>query len=190
MDPNQQPQNPVPQPQQPPQQPITPPAAPFAPLTPQPVPELFGTAQQDSFTQPVVPVQPVGPTQVPQPTQTFEQPQQNTHFPADHPVPDGSVVKGDNPGKVLGVVGFILVFVGLGLISLILGIIGLKKSKQAGHKNGFALAAIILGIVQMIAAIIIASLLTIVAVTLVNTCSELGSGTHVLTDGRTVTCDI
>lgn len=105
-------------------------------------------------------------------------------------MPDGTAVTVDNPGKVLGIVGFILVFLGLGLVSLILGIIGLKKSKRAGHKNGFALAAIILGILQTIAALLIGAFLITVAMTLVNTCSELGSGTHVLTDGRTVTCNL
>ncbi len=50
----------------------------------------------------------------------------------------------DNNGKTLGAVGFVVQFF-WGLPGLLLGIMGLVRSKRAGHKNGLAVAAIILG---------------------------------------------
>ncbi len=78
------------------------------------------------------PVTPVAPPSAPIPT-AYAQP----HAP-------GAVAPAENPGKTLGLVGFILSFffppVGLGL-----SIGGLVKSKKAGHPNGLALAGIIIG---------------------------------------------
>ncbi len=115
---------------------------------------------------------------------------QDPHFPVNHPVPDGSKPVSNDPGKVLGLISFIGIFFGFGLISVILGIIGLKKSKQAGHRNGFALAGIILGILEIIAGIIIAVLFVMFAFTAVDVCSELGTGSHTLVNGTTVNCNI
>lgn len=83
---------------------------------------------------PVAPVAPPAPTPPPAPVPTaYAQP----HAP-------GAVAPAENPGKTLGLVGFILSFffppVGLGL-----SIGGLVKSKKAGHPNGLALAGIIIG---------------------------------------------
>lgn len=47
------------------------------------------------------------------------------------------------PGKALGIVGFILGFVGLSLIGLILSIIASVQSSKAGVKNGLAIAGIV-----------------------------------------------
>lgn len=54
-------------------------------------------------------------------------------------------VPAQDPGKVLGIVGFALSFVGGGLVSIVLGAIAVSKSKKAGHTNGLAIAAIVLG---------------------------------------------
>lgn len=53
------------------------------------------------------------------------------------------------PGKTLGIVGFVLVFVGASLIGLILSIIGFKQSKNAGRKNNIALAGIWINTIEM-----------------------------------------
>ncbi len=173
MDPNQQPQNPTPQ-----SLPEVQPYPQTPPVAPQPVPEAFSTQNTNPVSQPGAPVAPVAA------------PQPDPHFPANHPVPDGTKVVSDDPGKVLGIISFVGIFIGFGLISIILGIIGLKKSKRAGHKNGFAVAGIILGILEVIAALVITTFIILFAISAVNVCSELGSGTHVLTDGSQINCNI
>lgn len=196
MDPNQQPnQQPVPQPPQPDQQPnqtgtsspepnsevVSPP--PLTPTdTPTPVEPALGAAPTPASPGLPDSQQPVVAEQTPS---TPEQLSPIT--PVATPSP--AAPSGDNPGKTLGIVSFVLLFIGMGLVSLILGIVALRKSKRAGHKNGFALAAIILGIVEIIAAFIISTLLVMAAVTIINTCSELGAGTHTLTSGATISCD-
>jgi hypothetical protein len=100
------------------------------------------------------------------------------------------------PGRTLGIVAMILSIVGIGIAGIVLGIIGMVKSKKAGHKNGFALAGIIIGIVSTV---IVSGAL--VAITLVSyngitaranadlACSKLGtsSGT-VIVGSQTYSC--
>ena len=50
----------------------------------------------------------------------------------------------DDPGKTLGIVGFILVFIGIAIVGLPLSIIGYRKSKKAGFENNLAIAGIVL----------------------------------------------
>jgi hypothetical protein len=58
------------------------------------------------------------------------------------------------PGRTMGIVAFILSFF-VQLIALILGIIALVQSRKAGHKNGWALAAIIISAVLMVLGVIV-----------------------------------
>lgn len=59
------------------------------------------------------------------------------------------------PGRTMGIVAFILSFF-MQPVALILGIIALVQSKKAGHKNGFAVAAIIISSVLLVVGIIVA----------------------------------
>lgn len=69
-----------------------------------------------------------------------------------------------NPGKVWGIVGFVLAFFPfLSLVGIILSIVGLVKSKRAGAKNGLAIAGIIVGIVVLIVTVLIT--ISIIALT-------------------------
>lgn len=95
-----------------------------------------------------------------------------------------------NPGRTMGLVALILSFVGLGLLSLIFGLIALKKSRQAGRGNTLAVVAIVLGIIEIIAAIIVIIFLANYASMYFSTCEEYGSGTHVLTSGVEITCNL
>ncbi len=54
-----------------------------------------------------------------------------------------------DPGKTLGIVGFILSFL-VSLVGLILSAIGYSRSKRAGFKNGLALAGIIIGSINFV----------------------------------------
>lgn len=58
------------------------------------------------------------------------------------------------PGRTMGIVAFILSFF-VQLVALILGIIALVQSKRAGHKNGWAVAAIIISSVLMVLGVIL-----------------------------------
>lgn len=93
----------------------------------------------------------------------------------------------ENPGKTLGIVSFILSLAFLGLIGLILGIIAKKKSKQAGQTNGFALAGIIIGIVNIVVVSFVMFILAYNGVRIAAKCSSLGAGVHVV-DGMTYNC--
>ena len=86
-----------------------------------------------------------------QPTYSSAQPTYSSAPPAQYGAPADAPV----PGKTLGIVAFILSFF-VQLVALILGIVALVQSRRAGHKNGWAVAAIIISIVLMILGIIIA----------------------------------
>ena len=59
------------------------------------------------------------------------------------------------PGKTLGIVALI-VAIFFNVVGLILGIVALVQSRKAGHKNGPAVAAIIVGAILFVIGIIIA----------------------------------
>ena len=100
------------------------------------------------------PNDPNTPSQQPQPVQqpAYVPPQQT----------NGQAPSSENPGKVLGIVGFILAFF-FPLVGLILSIIGFVKSKKAGFKNGLALAGIILNSVFLVLGTLFLVLITMTA---------------------------
>ena len=62
----------------------------------------------------------------------------------------------ENPGKTLGIVGFILSLIPfLNVVGLIVSIVAMVKSRKARMGNGFALAGIIIGALAVIATIVI-----------------------------------
>jgi heme/copper-type cytochrome/quinol oxidase subunit 2 len=73
------------------------------------------------------------------------------------PAPYGAPATQPVPGRTLGIVALI-VAIFFNVIGLILGIVALVQSRRAGHKNGFAVAAIIVGAVLTVLGIIIAIL--------------------------------
>lgn len=91
-----------------------------------------------------------------------------------------------NPGRTLGIVGFILAFL-VSPAGIIVSAIGLSKSRKSGNKNGLALAGLILSIVFTIIAIVVTVLLVGAAVALLNQCTQLGGGVQQI-NGVTVTC--
>ncbi|MDB5161684.1 MAG: hypothetical protein JWM52_192 [Candidatus Saccharibacteria bacterium] len=93
-----------------------------------------------------------------------------------------------NPGKTLGIVSLILSIIGVGVVGIILGAIGLNKSKKAGLGNGLALAGIIVGAISTVLGILFFSLILIGASSIVKTCNDLGPGTHTTTSGTVITC--
>ncbi|MHA7144982.1 DUF4190 domain-containing protein [Arthrobacter sp. TmT3-37] len=92
-----------------------------------------------------------------------------------------------DPGKSLGIAGFVLSILGpLSLIGLILSIIAFVQSKKAGMKNKLALAGIIIGAVITVGLL---ALFVLGITTVVQTCAELGNGVHER-NGITYTCNV
>ncbi len=92
------------------------------------------------------------------------------------------------PGKVLGIVSFILSLVGGGIVSIVLGIIAMVQSKKAGRKNGFALASIIIGAVSVVVVGIIWAVLFVTAANLESQCRQRGPGMYMSGDTM-LTCN-
>lgn len=102
------------------------------------------------------------------------------------------------PGKTMGIVALILAIVpiGLQLVGLILGIVALVQSKKAGHKNGMALAAIIvssvlivLGIIATIVIISIVAATTNDLASQVQACLDNGGTGFVEFAGQQIPCE-
>ncbi|WP_258067050.1 hypothetical protein [Arthrobacter sp. GMC3] len=89
----------------------------------------------------------------------------------------------NHKGRGLGITALILAIL-LNIIGLILGIIALVISRRAGAKNGWAVAAIIVGAVTFVTL----GGATLIGLTAINTqCGDLGPGVHQW-NGLTLTC--
>ena len=77
--------------------------------------------------------------------------------PAPQPAPTPAPASGTaEKWNVLSIVGFVIVFFGFSLVSIILGFIGLNQIKKTGERGrGLALWAIVLGFVSIIIGIIV-----------------------------------
>ena len=100
-----------------------------------------------------------------------------------------------NPGKTMGIVALVLSILPFQLIGIILGFVALGQSKKAGQKNGFAIAAIIVGFILLALGLIFVlaggaifgALFAPLFGGLAQVCAELGSGVWEV-DGVTYTC--
>ncbi|WP_251150527.1 DUF4190 domain-containing protein [Cellulosimicrobium sp. Marseille-Q4280] len=94
-----------------------------------------------------------------------------------------------NPGKTLGIVGFVLSFLGcLSIVGIILSIVALNKSKKAGYGNGLAIAGIIIGVLVLIGTIIGGWVFWQGVQILNEACVGVPSGETVVYEGVNVTC--
>lgn len=94
----------------------------------------------------------------------------------------------EDPGKTLGIVGFVLSLLGGGLISLIISVVARNKSKKAGHSNGLALAGIILSVIGMIVGALLAVLVVTGAMKAAEYCQENGTTTQNADGSVSVNC--
>ncbi|MDQ0733541.1 DUF4190 domain-containing protein [Arthrobacter agilis] len=96
-----------------------------------------------------------------------------------------------NPGRTLGIVGFILAIL-IAPVGLVVSIIAFVQSRKAKMGNGFALAGIIIGAVfTILGAILIAVIASFAAdlgQQLIDACSGLPSGSPVTIQGQPTTC--
>lgn len=141
--------------------------------------------------------QPGQPGQYAQPGQAGQYPQHGEPGPAGaRPgwyAATGAPVQQEDPGKTLGIVGFVVAFLGpLSIVGLVLSIVALVKSRKAGFGNGFAVAGIIVGGVVLLLSIVGAILLAVFLGTgidrIVELCGDVPSGTVVQDGSWTVTC--
>ncbi|AMB59040.1 hypothetical protein [Microterricola viridarii] len=96
---------------------------------------------------------------------------------------DSSTTSTGHAGRGLGITAFIL-SIFLNIVGVILGIIALMISRRAGVKNGWAVAAIVVGAVIFV----VLGAATLVGLTAINTqCGDLGPGVHQW-NGLTLTC--
>lgn len=103
--------------------------------------------------------------------------------------PPAAPLQGVNPGKGLGIGSLITSILGLGLVGVILGAIGLSKSKKAGMSNGLAIAGIVLGVLGMIVGLLFAVVAFNGIAELANACAEAVGGTVTLDNGTVVNCE-
>lgn len=129
---------------------------------PQPQPQTQDAPQAPATTQAVEPTAEPTPQVVP-----VAEPAASEVTPAQ-----------SNPGHGLGIASLVLSILGIHLVGIILGIVGLNKSKKAGHKNGLALAGIIVGSIGLVIGIMFFAVFGAAALQLVSTCAELGPGMH------------
>lgn len=103
-----------------------------------------------------------------------------------------------DPGKTLGLAGFIVsllsAFINVftfgipAIIALVLSILGLNKSKKAGHKNGLALAGVIISAIVIVLTLVFFVVAGLGFAALLSKCAELGPGVHYV-DGVEITCN-
>ncbi|WP_194397948.1 DUF4190 domain-containing protein [Microbacterium atlanticum] len=113
-------------------------------------PEPQQPASQPAATPPPAASPPPSAYNAPPPAYGAPPPSYSSAPPAAY----GAPAAGPVPGKTLGIVAFILSFF-VQLVALILGIVALVQSRKAGHKNGWALAAIIISAVLMVLGVIL-----------------------------------
>jgi hypothetical protein len=134
-----------------------------------------------------VPPPPAGYSATPPAAPAYGQPQYAPAPPASYGAPAAATV----PGRTMGIVAFILSFF-VQLIALILGIIALVQSKKAGHKNGWAVAAIIISAVLMVLGVILFFALIIPLLTFsseaLQACQAVGFEGTVTVGGLPVDC--
>jgi len=132
------------------------------------------------------PVNPQTPPSAPPAAPAYQQPAYPS-APAYNgaPAPSGAV-----PGRTLGIVAFV-VAIFFNVIGLILGIVALVQSRKAGVKNGWAVAAIIVGAILFVVGVIIAiavfSLIAGAAGDMIQFCANNPDGVYEL-NGQTITC--
>lgn len=112
---------------------------------------------------------------------------QPEQVPTQAPAP--APVQAENPGKGLGIASLVTSLVGLGLVGVILGIIGLVKSKKAGMGNGFALAGLIIGVINVIGVLIFSIVIGAGILEIAQQCLDSTTGTVVLDNGQVVNCE-
>lgn len=108
--------------------------------------------------------------------------------------PNQTTVAAPDPGKGLGIAGFITSFF-VSIVGLILSSIALSKSKKAGHSNGLAIAGIVIGALGTLfwtTIFIFATILaTSVTTQVLEKCSEASSTqSRVYVDGKQYDCPV
>lgn len=123
------------------------------------------------------------------PTPYGSDPQGDTPPPAAPVAPQGYAQQPAQPRyRGLSITGFVLSLLGpLTVVGLVISIIALVKSSQAGESKGFALAGTIIGAIGTLILIGLIVVAGLGVATLLEQCADLGPGEHYV-DGVTYTC--
>lgn len=129
-------------------------------------------------TPPPIPSSPIAPAPLaPIPGETpVIQNEVATSGSTTEPIPTPSSTQDtEDPGKTLGIVGFILSLLGFGLISLVVSWIARSKSKKAGFSNGLALAGIIISAITVVITSVIIFFMVSAGMKAAEYCKENGT---------------
>jgi hypothetical protein len=125
------------------------------------------------------------PTLAASPEPTLSQ-ELNTSSP-EAEVAASSSASGEDPGRTMGIIGLVLAFL-MPLAGLVVSTVARSKSKKAGHKNGLALAGILISVALILATIVGVVLFAMGATKVTQFCTENGPGIHTTENGVTITC--
>ena len=90
--------------------------------------------------------------------------------------------------RTFGIVGFVLsFFVVLNVAGLVISIIALVGSRRRGHRNGLALAGVVIAGVGVAVTLVIVFVVGATLVDAAQTCARLGDGVHIV-GPATYTC--
>jgi len=90
--------------------------------------------------------------------------------------------------RTFGIVGFVLsFFVVLNVAGLVISIIALVGSRRNGHRNGLALAGVVIAGIGVAVALVILFVIGATLVDAAQTCARLGEGVHTV-GPATYTC--
>lgn len=105
--------------------------------------------------------------------------------------PGGYGQPAENPGRTLGIVGFILSLIpALNVVGLIVSIVAMVKSRKARMGNGFALAGIIIGAIGTIVTVLLIVAFIVAlpyAVEVAEFCQQVGPGPQTF-EGQPIEC--
>lgn len=148
----------------------------------QPTSQPSTDPQPGTVPPPVQPVPNQPPFAAPQAAQ-FPQTQAQTV-----PVQPSGSLQPHNPGKGLGIAGFVVSLVSIpfgmitlgimSLVGLILSIVAKKKSKKAGQPNGLAVAGIIISIISLVGTLLLVGFTFLVALQARSVCNGKEPGTY------------
>ncbi|SEQ68685.1 DUF4190 domain-containing protein [Microlunatus flavus] len=102
------------------------------------------------------------------------------------PAPYAPAPSAVDPGRTLGIVGLVLSFVAAA-VGLVVSLVALRRSRRAGHRNGFALAGVVVGGVVTLLWVVGLAVGGAALGGVAAKCAELGPGTHQV-GGTTYTC--
>lgn len=74
-------------------------------------------------------------------------------------------VRAADPGQGLGIAALVLALCGFSVVPLVLGLVALHQSRRAGFSNGFAIAGVVIGAMEVLLFLIFGSAILLAVMT-------------------------